>query len=242
MSTESAPVITEDQKALAKQTVTSIVTGKVKIADVWGTLTATPQPGKNTLSEAPPKPLPITDAQRKALRRIPEIYGAVSPEKNRMLTSEEAQRVVEERDTIDVILGLLKSRKDDSIREILANHLDHVLAAEKGDDVQGLPIDKKGHYQVKQEHSVLGSGKKIQKTVSSPSPTLSMAAVEQAHEDGLLDRKTYLAITRLPEVPRVLDEDGLTKAVKKDPSLLFTLAGLTTTASPTTTIKVVDDK
>ncbi len=235
--------MTSDQSSLAKTASKSLSEGKLTLAEIWELLdSASITSPSAEVVRVPPKPLPITPEQSAALTRLPEIYGQVAPTENRALTLEEQSLIVEERGLIDSILGFIKKRKDESIREIIANHLDHALLSQmSAEEIARLPIDKKGHYQTKQEVSVEGTGKKFQKTVSNPKPVLSMAAVEQAHRDGLLTREQYLSITRLPEVPRVLDEAKMASAVKKDPSLLFLLSTLTERPDGTTTIKVEKD-
>lgn len=233
--------LTSEQKALAKRTAAEITAGKVQLADVWAALRVEPEVRRTGDPERrPPKPLALSEDEKIAIKRLPEVYGRVAPEDNRLLTQEELVLLIEERGIIDTVLKVIKTRKDESIRETLANHLDHVfLHVADADTVALTPIDKKGHVQTKQDVPVDGTGRKVQKTVSDPKPQLSMASVEQAHKDGKIDRKTYLKITRMPEVPRVLDEPGLAKAIKDDPSLLYVLAPYTTVADKITTIKVV---
>lgn len=236
-TTVKASIQEDEASALATRVAAQVASGKITFAEVWGALSEPPsaevaKPGERTA----PVVKAITDQQRLALSRLPEVYGSVVPLEDRALTEEELVRIVEERETIDTILALVKTRKDDSIRETLANHLDHVLVFDEEP-----PVDSKGHYQVKQEVHVEGTSKKIQKTVSNPKPVLTAEAVLDAYERGEITRETYLAITKVPDVPRVLDEAKMAKAVKKDPSLLLTLSRLAKTPAKTTTIKVVND-
>lgn len=230
------PLVEPETRALATKVATEVASGKIALADVWASLNGHPTVPEVVGERKAPVVRAMTDTERAALQRLPEVYGKVTPTKDRALNATELHDIVEEREVLDVILALCKKRKDESIRETLANHLDHVYEVPEG--AEPPPVDEKGHYQIKHEIPVPGTDKKVQKTVSEPKPFLSMAAVQKAHEDGLLDRKTYLAITKQPEVPRVLDEDGLVKAIKRDPSLLFRLAPLTETPKKTTTIKV----
>lgn len=234
--------VTEDQKSLATTRLAKIgETKTISLVDVWDVLVSGDH-SKSRTPAVPPAPSSLSDAQKDALKRLPEVYGKVVPKTVRRLTAVEARAIVEERDVIDTIMGVLKTRKDVSIRETIANHLDMLLEGEyTPDQLEEIPLDAKGHYQEKQEASIDGSGRKFQKTISDPKPTLGIAAVEKAHKDGIIDRKTYLKITRKPDLPRVLDEDGLIRAMKADPALLFTLAPLTEKAPSTTTIKVAND-
>lgn len=238
---EETPEDEAGRAALVKSTAVLLGQGKVKLADIWAALTSPPVEGEKA-DRTPAKPKPLTDPERAALSRLPKVYGVVAPDTVRLLTDEEAVAIVEERETIDLILGLLEKRKSGSIREALANHLD-LLLEQMGDaeELAGYPVDDKGHYQTRQDVPVPGTGKKIQKTASEPKPNLSSAGVQEAFADGAIDRKTYLSLTTMPEVERQLDEAKLTKAIKADPNLLWTLRGYTTVGKKITTIKVEND-
>lgn len=217
-----------------------IASREISLDEVWAALQKIEADAVATkTAAAPPDPGKISEAHIKALENIQKTYGVVAPDTNRALTQQELRDILTERADIDLLLGLLKKRKDEGIREALANHLDHVLKDTLSpEELAHVPIDKAGHYQRGQEEVVSEVGLKVQKIISDPKPTLSAEAVQKAYEDGVIDRKTYLQITRVPDVPRVLDEGGLAKAVKADPALLFTLADYTTRPTPTTTIKV----
>jgi len=177
----------------------------------------------------------ISEEALDAIRRLPEVYGKVVPKTDRALNKTELAAIVEERQIIDTVLKVIKARKDESIRETLANHLDNVYEAPEG---QRVPTDSKGHLAVKQEVEVEGAGKKVARSVSGGKPYLSIAGVEALHAEGRIDRKTYLKITKKTEVPRVLDQEGLVKAMKEDPNLGFLLAQATEHTSVTTSITV----
>lgn len=229
-------------QALVKAAAAQIASGKATLADVFAAIHGVNRDNEvAAVGQRTPPPVPaLTEDQITAIKRLPEVYGQVTPTTDRALNKTEAQRIVEERKTIDEVLTVLKKRKEESIRETLANHLDHLLIASTTEEERDLyGTDAKGHFQIKQEVPVEGTDQKIQKTISDPKPHLSMAKVQEAHEAGLIDRPTYLAITKKPEVPRVLDEERLVKAIKKDPGLLLLLAQFTETPSKTTTIKVV---
>ena len=242
-SSENLPEITPEIQETLKALASTIGKGKTTIADVWSSITTTPQPSAVVGERTAPTVKAITEAQRAALTRLPYVYGQVSPTKDRILSAEELREIVEERDVIDLILGLVKSRKDESIRETLANHLDHLHLAEDHEPGEECSheYDGKGHVIVKQEVSVPGAGRKIQKTHTDPKPQLTAEGALRAYEEGAIDRKTYLAITRIPDVPRVLDEEGLVKSVKKDPNLMWALAKYTHTPNKTITVKVINE-
>jgi len=178
----------------------------------------------------------ISEEALEAIRRLPEVYGKVVPKTDRQLSRQELVDIVTERQIIDTVLKVIKERKDESIRETLANHLDNVYKQPEGSRPPG--TDTKGHLAVKQDVEVEGLGKKVARSVSGGKPYLDIAGVEMLHAQGKIDRKTYLKITKRTEVPRVLDQEGLVKAMKEDPDLGFLLAGVTKHTPTITTITV----
>lgn len=191
------------------------------------------------VDKTPPKPLQLSEHVLKALKTLPDVFGKVSPKTDRKLTKDEIVSLVYERDLIDAVLSPLKHRKDESIREALANHADAVLDEQQK---KSASTDRKGHYAVRQEFSVEGIGRKVLRFPSGGKPVLTTQDVEQALEDGVIDRATYLKITSKPESPRVLDTAKLIEAGKKDPALLAILAHRAGRTPITTTVRVVDDK
>lgn len=174
----------------------------------------------------------ITDEHLVALKRLPDVYGVVDPVEPRALTAQELAQIVEEREVIDKILGLLSKRKDESIRETLANHLDESLPEEARN---GAHVDGKGHYVVQQEQPVPGTGLKVQAITSDPKPRLDGAALLALYEAGDLSREDYLRVTK---ATRSFDEAKARQEFKKDPGLLLRLGLAIKKSDPTLTIKV----
>lgn len=187
------------------------------------------------------KPIPITEEQRAALAKIPEIYGKVAPSSARILSKAEAKDIVEERAVIDTVLGLLAARKDKSIRETIANHLDRDAETHLGAD-EHTEKDANGHYALKQDFPVEGTSLKMSRSVTDPKATVSSAMIEELHKAGVFDRAEYLSITSVPEVARNFDEAKARKAIKANPGLLSKIAQATTKPAKTTTIKVAPFK
>jgi hypothetical protein len=183
-----------------------------------------------------PTVIPITDEHRRALKRIVEVYGKVTPTEPRLLTPSEQQALLVERDTIGEILKLLKDRKEVSLRETIANHLDRV-AEEKRLADEDTRKDARGHYALKQDEPVPDTDQKFQRILVEPKPEISGAVIQALHEAGKIDRADYLAITRMPLVKRSFDQTKASEAITKDPGLLFRIAAAVTQAPPTTTIK-----
>lgn len=230
--------MTDLTKAQTDKAIKAITTENADIAQV---LTETFTPDTTSVAPATVKIPVLTEAHLKALKTLPEVFARVTPSEPRMLTEQEQQALVAERDTVDLLLSLLKARKDGSLREHLANHLDR-LAEEEGLASEGDVTDKKGHYFVKQDVPVEGTGRKVQRIVSEPKPRIDSAALLRMHEEGDLSREEYLSLTVVPEVSRVFDEPKARKAIKKHPHLLRKIAQATTRPDPTITIKVADDR
>lgn len=223
-------------QALVKTGIGEVMKGKISLSDLIESV-MTPEPPV-VADKKPPVPAPLSEAQIDALKRLPEVYGRTTVKTDRKLTEAELVALVEERDLIDLVLAAIDKRKSESIREALANHLDHLVPEDERDSARK---DKRGHLAVKQEVPVPGTGRKVQRIVSGGKPNLTIQHVEELHAEGAIDRKTYLAITRKPDLPRVLDEDGLHKAIQKDPRLFFLLGSKAEPTTPTTTIKVAND-
>jgi hypothetical protein len=224
-------------KALVTQGMTQVTTGKMTLADLFQAIAAKPDPA--VPDKKPPVPLPLNEKQKEALKRLPDVFGKVIVTADRALTKAERAALVEERQVIDTLLAPLKARKEESIREVLANDLDNHLTDEQKAEARR---DTRGHYAVKQEIAAEGTGLKVQRSVAGGKPTLTIRHIEALHVEGKIDRPTYLAITKKPDLPRVMDEDGLHKAIQKDPRLFFLLGSVAEPTTPTTTIKVVNDK
>jgi hypothetical protein len=232
----TAPADDPKMRELVVQGMRQIDKRKMSLADLFDAIS--PKRAE-VVDKTPPAPPALTEAVLDALRRLPDLYGKVVVHSDRKLTKTEAKAIVEERDAINTVLGVLKSRKEESIRDTLANHLDHVLTDEQR---QGARTGKRGDYAVKQEEVIEGTGRKIQRSVAGGKPNLSIQAIERLHAEGLIDRPTYLKITRKPDLPRVIDEAGLHQAIQKDPRLFFLLGSVAEPTVPQTTITVVDDK
>lgn len=238
---EAHEILSQDDKALAlvKSGMEQVAKGKMSLSDLFQSVVARPDPAAPDL--APPAPPKLTEEQKAALTRLPDVYGKVVVTAVRKLSHKEAAALVEEREIIDTLLGPLKKRKEESIREVLANHMDLVLTDEQKAQARR---DRKGHYapRTTQNEPVEGTGKKIQRSTSGGKPVLTIEHIEALHKDGRIDRPTYLKITKKPDMPRILDEDGLHRAIQKDPSLFFLLGSVAEPTTPTTSITVVPDK
>lgn len=235
-----APVVVVDQQsaALVKTGMDLVLKGKTTLSDLFYSIT-TPD-SVPPIDKTPPVPMKLSEEVLAAIKRLPEVFGKVVVHTDRRLTAPELEAIVQERTTIDLVEKALKKRKEESIREVLANHMDHLV---DNDPEHPTRMDRNGHYAPyeTQELSVDGTGMKVQRYATGGKPNLTIAHVEALHEAGQIDRPTYLAITKKPEVPRVLDEVGLHRAIQKNPSLFFLLATKAEATLPSTTVKVLKD-
>lgn len=225
--------------------VTEALRGVTKIGDLDAFMERIASTSVVRVPKKPPVVPEITEQHIEALRRLPDLYGKVVPKSDRPLTAKELAAIVEERQTIDLVLKLLGARKDDSIRETLANHLDHLYyKAHPGEEP---PTDPKGHVAVKgaPENEVLvkGTTYKVARSVSGGKRALTYNDVVALKEQGTISQEQFDAITRevpAPPTPRMLDEEGLVNAMKGDPMLAYTLAQAARTTDVNTAITVKD--
>jgi hypothetical protein len=229
-------VVTPELHVLVSEVMDAVAQGKYTMAEAVAAALGEQAPKPVTPSEATFQVATITDAQRAALARLPEVYGRVVPEEIRALTGDELAAIADERETINTILTFLETRKADTIRETLANHMDQVLEG-KGDQSQ-TKRDGRGHYAVKHAVPVPGTDLKVKRSVSNPKPTIDGATIQRLHEAGKLTREEYLALTKMPDVKRNFDEAKAREAFKKDPALLFKVAAAVRQPPPTTSITI----
>lgn len=246
MSTEQqteqdlVPVLDKDMRDRVNEALRGVAT----VADLDKFLDRIASAGVQRFARPPVSVPQITEQHIEALKRLPEIYGKVVPKTDRALNASELATIAEERQTIDLVLKLLEARKSDSIRETLANHLDHVyFKAHPGEEP---PTDKHGHVAVKgapeNEALVKGGRWKVARTVSGGKKVLTLSEVEMLKAEGKISDEVYERITREiipPTTPvRVLDEEGLVAAMKSDPGLAYTLAQAARTSDTTTSITI----
>ena len=241
MSDSKVPALTKDMR----DRVTESLRGVAKFGDLDAFMERIGGVNLVRVPKKPPVVPEITEQHLDALRRLPDLYGKVVPKSDRALTAKELAAIAEERQVIDLVLSLLDKRKSDSIRETLANHLDHVYyKAHPGEEP---PTDPKGHVAVKgaSENEVLvkGTTYKVARTVSGGKKALTYSDVELLHDEGTISDEVFERITRevpAPPTPRVLDEEGLVNAMKGDPMLAYTLAQAARTTGVNTAITIKD--
>jgi hypothetical protein len=219
-TTTDKPFELDAEAALSLQ---SLLGRGVAVLDILAELDLVAEPELPTPA-APPTTPPITEAQRDALVKIQKIFGKIVPTSRRKLTKAEINFLVEERETIDLLLLFLEARKTSAIREYVANHFDVVAEEALDEDSPVPPVDDRGHYLLKQEVVATEHGKKFTRETRQGKLQYDHVGFLQAQKAGLVDRRAYLALTVKPEVERVIDADAASRAIAKDPSLLGVLA------------------
>lgn len=254
MATERTPGtdLETPYEVLVRRAMEQVKSGKLTIAEVVAQLAGDRLP--EAPSPAAPARVPeLSPEVLKALRSLPALWEAVVvPSAPRKMTGPESTAMARLRLAIDVISGPLAKAKSEIIRDSVANHLDAVAEqqgmAQPEESAGGLtpeatPRDASGHYLLKQYDPVEGTGHRWERRVSKGGVSVSSVKIKEAHDDGHLTREQYLALTSVPEVPRVFDPEKARKAIVKDPALLALLAAHGASVSQaSTSIYLTPDK
>ena len=167
----------------------------------------------------PPKIIPVTPEAMAALKRLSVDLGAVAlPSERRALTDTEANHLILlHRDTKAAEKALKMTAA--SVKEAVFNHLD--VRLEEDNEPEALPVDKNGHYLVKGEFEPKGTGLRFCRELRQAAPDITGEDLLSLYEGGKITREQYLKATRQV---RVVDEEGLLKVIKTDPTILEALA------------------
>lgn len=184
------------------------------------------EPAKSVLATDPllPKVTELAPKQREALDRVPEVFGTVVPTERRLLSQQEVDLLIEERDTLDEAEKALKKRKDD-IRLILLNHNDVEVEQELGEEDEWPATDKDGHYLRAASLPSSTSARRASLEPRAGRATIHTPDIEALAEgdDAVISREDYLAMTRQT---RVFDEHRAMLHIKAHPELLEHLSGV----------------
>lgn len=206
---------------LVAAAIDQINRGNITLADVLNILAPTPEADEVVKGQIP-LPQIITEEQEAALKKVVDVFGKVVPQERRILAPEEVSALVEEKETLDTLIKMAKSRLDNGIKVAIHNHLD-VVAEE-----QGLTKDATrngdGHWNVNGEvFGDEGVSKKFTREVRVSSPSVTLADLEALVDDEDVDftHEDLLAITTQT---RVMDDNKLMLYLKKKPSLVMALS------------------
>lgn len=214
----------QSTEALVRQVQAKIDEGVVSLSDLLKVVASKPDP-----LPAPahlPLPAQITTEQRKALERLPEVFGQVVPVERRDLLPSEIKALYAERDTLDEIEKLAADRKA-AIRTTVCNHLDVVFESdsEKATEPVASERDKDGHYVAPGKAPIPDTDRCFSREVRSGSPSLNSELLKALVEAGELDHEDYLEMTTQV---RVVDENKVMLKLKKKPQLVQAIAKATT--------------
>lgn len=187
---------------------------------------------------APPAPVRFTDALRRALRALPEVFGKVSPTERRKLEAAEVKALTDEIAAIDGAFSELESRRE-AIKELIRTHQDY-QASEMG--VAGERIASgtaKGHYLSAKPGEpfttpVEGYGDCWQQRYVKGKSSQRMTTLEALLADGKITRAEYLGFT---SARRDLDEMKIAEYVRRHPARgLEILAAITVQGAPSASL------
>jgi hypothetical protein len=227
-TTTTDKVTTEIAVLASRQTVTS-----EDVNSALATIVSDQLSAGATSATTPPTPTTISEAEREALSRLPEVFGRVAPEAPAPLSSLEADALLVERTLLGTIEKLVKTRKDD-IRAIVNNALDAALA-ESGEVDDDTPRDAHGWCLVPGEVAGDTEGRFV-RTVRRGSVSVDLDRLQQLADDpecNLLTHEDWLALTRQT---RVFDEAKAALALRDNPELLRALAEATVTTGANTVV------
>jgi hypothetical protein len=223
------------ETALAQPVLDKVIAGRITLADLLKEISPTEPVALVPMPQAP-LPVAITVKQREALDRVTEVFASVVPKTRRALEPREVHAIIEERMTLDELEDLAEKRKD-AIRTTICNHLD--VKAEQSGEATDAPRDAKGHYVLKGKAGVPDMPKVFSRELRTNAPTLDVEALEEMVQAGELDRADFLAMTTQT---RIVDENKVMLALKKDPSLVRVLAQATRPGSKTASVYLRDNK
>ena len=191
------------------------------------------------LPSAPAK-VKLTEVLRKALRALPDLFGAVMPDEARALDRHEIRALTDEANAISTVMTELSARRE-AIKECIRNHQDAQAEAAGLPDgaVRIADGSARGHWLVAEqgrpfESAVDGYTDCWQQRFVSGKVTVSGHVVGDLYEAGEIDRAAYLACT---SERRSYDPDKMQAFIRKDPVLgLRILARMTTRSAPSASV------
>lgn len=170
----------------------------------------------------------VTDTLKAALTRLPKVFARVSPTEPRLLEQDELIKLTEEVLTIDAVTTQLGERRE-AIAETIRIHMDKAAEAVGGED--GLPRiaegKAKGHYLLGRkgepfEIAVPGYRSGWQQRFVKGSSKIDGKLLVGLLRNETITSREFNAVTR---TVRVLDEDKLAVAIRKNPGRFLSILG-----------------
>jgi hypothetical protein len=227
---------TTDLVPLLKKGRIALRNGEATLQQVVSGLVAPLPEEAVTLVPSVPRTRVLTDDDRKALAKLPKVFGQVVVEERRVLTGAEIATLHEEREVVKKVTEVLTGRVD-VINSNIRHHVD-VAAEAEGLVDEDTPRDKDGHYILASKGNptrvpIPGTNEDFSLEYRSGKDNgvfIDSNDLLDLYDDGKISREDYLALTR--EV-RVFDEDKAAKAVLKDERLLEVIAMAAKPKAPT---------
>jgi hypothetical protein len=224
-----------DLDSLVRTAIQKVNEGSLTMSALLKALS--PRPAEVAPPAQAPMPVAITDEQRRAVERVGEVFGRVVPTERRALQPAEVTALVEEKETLDALKKMAESRQE-SLRTTIFNHLDVEAEGSEDFDADDLGRDARGHYTAKGEvRGTPGTAKKFTREVREGAPTLDSEALKALVEDPevAFTHEDYLAMTTQI---RVVDENKVMLALKKNPALVHAVARATRPGSRTASLNL----
>lgn len=179
-------------------------------------------------------PAVITDEQRAALDRLPEVFGRIMLGEPVELEPEEMRDLHIERDTLDIIEKMAKGRKDD-IRSYLLHHFS-LVNADKADE---LARDKDGHLVPSStvRYPIQGTDKDWSLEPRKGTANFEVETFKRLAEDPEVEDVTYDDYLAVTEQTRVFSEHKAMLHLKKNPKVMDAMAkAVTERGTPSITV------
>ncbi len=220
MTTEKSDKPTRELDSLVKAAVEKVNEGSITLNDVLSALS--PSQESAEIPAVLPVPPQITSAQNLSVEKVADVFGQVVPTERRALSSTESAALVEEKETLDELKKMAESRQR-NIRITVFNHMD--VEAEGQEITKEAIRGGDGHYILAGEaRGEPDTSKRFTREVRNNAPALSADALKNLVDDPDADfsHEDYLGMTTQV---RVMDENKVLLALKKDPRLIVAIAG-----------------
>lgn len=227
---------------------TSNITGTLKLdtAKSWADVVRAAIAAETKATEAAPvvetplpKPLVLSAAEQAALEAFAgQAANLMVPPNRRMMTMDELRQVNQFLATTKVVAKVVKRATEDTIKPAFHNHFDIVAERNGVADPKTTPRHpKSGHYLLEDKKSgkVDGLPASAEREVRGGSVSLTVEGLQKLEEEGVIDRMTFLSLT---SQVRVVDEDKVMAAVRKNPGLVEKLRKATSVSDPTIALTI----
>lgn len=237
-STAEKPETSTDLEVLVTQAVERINAGSLTMSDLLKALSPHAV-AEGTPHTPTPAPAVITDEERRALAKVVEVFGLVSPSEKRPLLPAEVDSLIEEKQTLDTVKKMAEKRLTDGIRTVLFNHFDAQAEAEEGFDPEAVEHDKSGFLLLDGETSGTGkTGQKYTREVREGAPTLDPEALKRLADDPEVPEFTHKDFLAMTRQVRVVDESNVMAVLKKKPNLVTAIARATKPGKKTVSLNL----